>query len=149
MQENKKQRKKWNRTHCSCAVQKRIACDICVARHGTLSSKITRAINIDYPRQMKWVNRNARSRGILVQVFQLNVTLYKNAKEESRNGRDGKKEQYLDVKGGHKVSMVELIIVQLLPKPIDIGHTRTPMGLLDVVHRKRGKHELRLIHRYL
>lgn len=57
------------------------------------------------------VNKNAGSRGILVQVFQLNVTEYKNVKEESRNGKGGKKEQYLDSKGMHKASMVELIIV--------------------------------------
>lgn len=35
-----------------------------------------------------------------------------------------KKKAILDSKEGHKASTVELIIVQLLPKPIDIGHTR-------------------------
>ena len=76
-----------------------------------LPSEAVRAISVDCPRQMRRVNRNAGSRGILVQVFQLNVTVYKNAKEESRNGKDEKKEQYLDSKGGHGVSTVELIIV--------------------------------------
>ena len=60
---------------------------------------------------MRRINRNARSRGILVQVFQLNVTMYKNAKEESRNGkRWGRSSTYLNSKGGHEASKVELII---------------------------------------
>jgi len=37
-----------------------------------------------------------------------------------------RKEQYLYSKGGYEASVVELIIVQLLPKSVDIGHTRTP-----------------------
>ena len=37
-----------------------------------------------------------------------------------------RKEQYLYSKGQHKASVVELIIVQLLPKLVDIGHTKTP-----------------------
>ena len=50
--------------------------------------------------------------------------MYKNTKEESRNGKGEKKGQYLDSKGGQETSTVELIIVQLLHKPVDIGHTR-------------------------
>ena len=77
MQEKKKQRKKWKRTHRPYAVQKRITHDICITRHKTLPSKTVKAISIDFPRQMRRVNRNGWSRGILVQVFQLNVTMQK------------------------------------------------------------------------
>ena len=75
--------------------------------------------------------------------------MYKNTKEESRNGNDGKKGQYLDSKGGHEMSTVELIIVQLLHKPVDIGHTKAPQGVLSVSHREQSKHELRQVHRHL
>ena len=68
-------------------LQKRITHDIFITRHGTLPSKTIKAISIDCPRQIRRINRNARNRGILVQVFQLNVTMYKNAKEENRNGK--------------------------------------------------------------
>ena len=37
----------------------------------------------------------------------------------------GRKEQYLYSKGGHEASAVELIIVQLLLKPVDISHIGT------------------------
>ena len=88
MQEKKKQRKKkWKRTHCLCAFQKRVTHEIGITRHETLPSKTIRVVSIDLPRQMRRVNGNTRSRGILIQVFQLNVTMYKNAKEESRNGK--------------------------------------------------------------
>lgn len=73
---------------------------------------------------MRKVNKNAGSRGILVQVFQLNVTEYKNAKEESRNGKDGKKEQYLYSKGMHEASMVELIIVNSSPSWLTLATSR-------------------------
>ena len=87
MQEKKKERKKWKRTHRPCAVQKRITHDICITRHGMLPSKTIRAISIDRPRQMRRIDRNTRNRGILVQVIQLNVTMYKNKKEKSRDGK--------------------------------------------------------------
>ena len=51
--------------------------------------------------------------------------MYKNVKEESGNGKNGKKGHYLDGKKGHEASTVELIIVQLLLKLVDIGHTKT------------------------
>ena len=37
----------------------------------------------------------------------------------------GRKEQYLYSNGGHETSAVELIIVQLLLKPVDISHIGT------------------------
>ena len=37
----------------------------------------------------------------------------------------GRKEQYLYSKGTHEASAVELIIVQLLLKPVDISHIGT------------------------
>lgn len=89
MQENKKQRrKKWKRTHRLYAVWKRVAYDVWVAGHEMLPSKAIRAISTNCPRKVDW---NARSKGILVQVFQLNITMYKNEKEENRNGKDKKK----------------------------------------------------------
>ena len=77
-------KKKLKRTHRPCAIQKRIAHDIYVARHETLPSKAIKAISIDCSRKMRKVNRNARSSGILVQVFQLNITMYKNAKKKKK-----------------------------------------------------------------
>lgn len=44
--------------------------------------------------------------------------------------------------------MVELIIVQLLPKSVDIGHTRTLQSILGISHKEWGKHELWRTHRY-
>jgi len=64
--EEETRRKKWKRTHRLCAVRKRIAHDIYVARHGIIPSEALNAISIDHPRQMTKVNRNDRSRGILV-----------------------------------------------------------------------------------
>ena len=43
--------------------------------------------------------------------FQLNVTMYKNAKEESRNGKMRRNSTYLDSEEGHETSTVELLIV--------------------------------------
>ena len=65
--QKKPRRKKLKRTHCPCAIQKRIAHDIYVAGHRTLPNKAVKAISIDCPRKMRRVNRNARSSGILVQ----------------------------------------------------------------------------------
>ena len=71
----------------------------------------------------------------MLQEFQLNVTMYKNVKEESRNEKKmGRKSTYLDNKEGHRVSMVELIIVQLLLKPVNIGHTKTSQGIFGIGH---------------
>lgn len=50
-----------------------------------LPSKAIRAIGIYHLRQMRRANRNTKRRGNLVQVFHLSVTIFKNAKEESRN----------------------------------------------------------------
>ena len=51
--------------------------------------------------------------------------MYKNTKEESRNGKMRRKNIYLDNKGGHEASAVEVLTVQILNKPVDIGHTKT------------------------
>lgn len=53
----------------------------------------------------------------------------------------GRKSIYLNRKGGHKASTIELIIFQLLPNPIDIGHAKTPQGILGTGHGGWGKHE--------
>ena len=75
-------------------------------------------------------------------------------KKRVRIEKDGEKknEHTLTVRGGgrgHEASTVELLIVQLLLKPVDIGHTKTPHGIVSIDHGERGKHELRWIHRYL
>ena len=130
--QKKPRRKKLKRTHRLCAIQKRIAHDIYVARHRTLPNKAIKAISIDYPRKMRRVNRNARSSGILVQRISVkyhNVQKCKNAKMQKKKNvvmeKMGRKEQYLYSKGGHEVSAVELIIVQLCPKSVDISHIGT------------------------
>ena len=57
------------KTHCPCAVWRRITYDICIMGHGMLPNKTIGAISVDHPRQIRRINRNARSSGILVQVF--------------------------------------------------------------------------------
>lgn len=85
MQEKKKQRrKKWKRTHYSCAIPKGIAYDICVAGHKTLPSNAIKAISIDCARHMRRVNRNTSSKGILVQACKLDLTIYKITKKKKK-----------------------------------------------------------------
>ena len=114
-----------------------------------LPGKIIGVISIDHSRQMMSVDRNIGSRGNLVQVFCLNVTIFENAEEESKNEKRWEEGAYLDSKGGHEASIVELIIVQLLPNLIGINHAMPPQGILSIGHGERGKHELQRIHKHL
>ena len=61
--------------------------------------------------------------------------MYKSTKEESRNGEMRRKNIFLDNKGGHEASVVEVLIVQILHKPVDIGHTRTSYSVLVMESR--------------
>ena len=50
---------------------------------------------------------------------------------------------YLKSKRRHEASDVELLIIQLLKKPLGIGNTTPPRVALSISHGMWGKHELR------
>ena len=56
---------------------------------------------------------------------------------------------YLNNKGRHEVSDVELLIVLPFKKPFNIGKTTPPRVVLSICHGVWGKHELRRVHQNL
>ena len=56
---------------------------------------------------------------------------------------------YLNNKGRHETSDVELIIVQPLKKPLGIGNATPPQVVFSINHGVRSKHELKKVHRNL
>ena len=150
MQEKKKQRKKWKRTHCSCAIQKRVTHDICIIKQGMLPCKTIKAISIRPSKADEEDQQECQEQGHLGTSISIECHHVQECKRREQEWKKmGRSSTYLNSKGGHEASIVELLIVQLLPKLVDIGHTRTPHGILSIGHGEQGKHELRWIHRYL
>ena len=63
---NRKYREQeWKRTHRPRAIEKRVAHDICITANRALPSKAIRVVGIDWPRQMRRINKSTGSKALL------------------------------------------------------------------------------------
>ena len=108
--------------------------------HGVLLSKAIWAISINHPREVWRINGLTSSKSPLLQFSTLRSHEKKKEKRLSI---------YLNSKGRHEASNVELLIVQPLKKLLGIGNVAPPQVVLSISHGVWGKHELRRVHRNL
>ena len=145
----KEKGQKEKRTHHLSVRKENIAHDIRITGHGTLSSKAIRAISIDHPREVWRINGLTSSRFRLLQFPTFEV-IKKNNKIKLKGRRRRKRLSiYLNSKGRHKASNVELLTVQPLKKLLRIGNAAPPLVVFSISHEVWGNHELRKVYQNL
>ena len=113
----KEKEQKEERTHRPSVGREKIAHDIKIMGHNTLSSKAIRVIVIDHPRKVWRVNKLTGSRLLLLQFS--TIRSHDKHKEEKKK----RVSTYPSSKGRHEAGDVKLLIVHPLEKPPCKNHS--------------------------